>query len=614
MRIKPAIGSVVGPATANQWGQVLLTPGAYGLIEVFSDIGLARQHGVEILTKLTQGLATEPKSLKAVAAIAESISKSDLKTVLLLVPVGQVVYLALRGHGAVYLKRGEKIAALMKEAGDISGEVRRGDTLLLASDGFIQALSEAELTQTFDHLNAVEASEKLTLLLHEKANGFGSAALLFQVTDLVPAEAEETDRVNIIAQPRPMERKIWRPRRPDLASVKRFFRRRSFPRLSTLRHKLRQGLRSRNKLQVIVALCFLFLFVVSVVLGIRRQAMQKQSYTFIKAVNEAQHAFEEGVALLPLSPVKSRERLAQAKNLLEPLTKTVSPRSKEGRELFSFYQKVVDNLANAMQIIKGEPQLFFDTSLLKKDSVASAFYLDNDSLGIIDTPGRTVATLALSTKRGQIVAGGEAYQGATLISVDGDTLYTLVPEGIYAAKVGDKQKANLVMVIKKDNQWGTVAALVVYGGNLYLLDSSKSRIWKYTATENGFSAIREYLNPDTLPDLGRATGMAIDGSVWVGTGSGKIWRFTQGKENTFIPQGVEPSFGDNLVIYTSDAVKNLYVLDGQEKRVVVLDKDGIYLAQYVWEGNFQPGQLAVSETQKKILLLTEGKIYALELK
>jgi outer membrane protein assembly factor BamB len=169
-------------------------------------------------------------------------------------------------------------------------------------------------------------------------------------------------------------------------------------------------------------------------------------------------------------------------------------------------------------------------------------------------------------------------------------------------------------VIKKNDDWGMIRAAVTFGGNIYLLDTQKSRIWKYIGQESGFSEMREYLNPDTLPDLSGATGMAIDGSVWLGTTNGKILRFTQGKENAFTARGVEPALGMNLVVATSDSEKNLYILDKNNKRVVVLDKDGIYLAQYSWEKQIMASELAVSEKQGKIFLLAGGKLYSIDLK
>jgi hypothetical protein len=227
---------------------------------------------------------------------------------------------------------------------------------------------------------------------------------------------------------------------------------------------------------------------------------------------------------------------------------------------------------------------------------------------MVDKATQTVYALDVTSKSSQILGAGNMHD----VAIHGTNLYVLTDSGINEIQLTNKQ--TVANVVTKDSQWGTIGALVSFGGNLYLLDTKESRIWKYVATDTGFSELREYLNPDTLPDLSRANSMAIDGSVWIGTADGNIIKFTQGKVDTFIPQGVDPAFGQNLAVYTSDATTNFYVLDGQNKRVVVLQKDGTYLAQYVWKDAIIPTQLAVSETQKKIYLLASGQLYAIDLK
>ena len=106
--------------------------------------------------------------------------------------------------------------------------------------------------------------------------------------------------------------------------------------------------------------------------------------------------------------------------------------------------------------------------------------------------------------------------------------------------------------------------------------------------------------------------MTIDGSVWVGTTKGQILHFTQGQVNPFVPQGVDPALGNEIHVYTTDDTKNVYLLDADNSRVVVLDKNGVYLAQYRWTGG-RPRDFVVSEENKKILLLIDGKIYSVGL-
>ena len=568
MRLKPDVGSVVGPSDETHWGQTIFSPAAYGVVEV-TKVG-AQAYGVSLLTRISERFKDPPVSLAALEQFAHSLLTTEVDTIILLVPVGNIAYITIVGKGAVYLKRGNTISALLKGSGSISGSLAAGDTLVLASSSMVSAVPEASLVGMFDHLTAIEAAEKLTLFLHEAKSDVGAAALIFQVSEI------KTE-----------------PDRPRVATARPIMARIRFPRIHIRMRKLS-----------VITIVLLFVFLVSVTSGVVKKIRDSTSRDVSKVMIEATHLFDEGVALLDLNPVKGRERLGEAKEILEPY--------REDKRVADLYSRVMDNLTLAMHSVRAEPELFFDASLIKSGGSAQSLSLFEDLLGIFDAVNHSVYTLEVSTKKSTVIGGGEAVASGEHIAVYGDNAYISTDTGIAQVRTSDnKTTANF---ITKADQWGTISSVVAYGGNLYLLDTEKSRIWKYVATEKGFSEIREYLNPDSLPDLSKATSMAIDGSVWVSTSDGKVLRFTQGKEQTFLVQGVEPSLGQSLTVYTSDESKNVYILDRDNKRVVVLDKDGLYLAQYLWEGNVVPTQMVVSEKVKKILLLSEGKIFSLEIK
>lgn len=594
MQIKPVIGSVVGKTNDEHWGQVLTLPQAYGVVEIDDEHGTARDHGVDRLGKLSNLLEKFPTSLDEVKSVADGVMGDSLVTLLLLVPVGRIIYLALRGDGAVYLKRDSQLACLLRSEGGLSGEVRSGDTLLLLSRSFTSALTESELSGVFDHLSATEAAEKLTLLLHEASGGTGGAGLVFQVGGMIPVEDEVSDRAAVVAQP--VYEKV-----AGASGIARFHH---------ARGRFFSMLRGKNKFALLISFTLITVFLLSIIVGIGRQLSSGGNAQAEKTLVEATRIYEEGVALLDLNSLKGRERLTAAKDMLTPLASTSSNTSL-GRRIKSLAKQISDSLSLASQVTRGEPQLFYDAGLLKSSAAISAVAYDNDILVILDKTTRNVFSLDVSSKKGTIVAGGGAFAGSKFIGIHGDFVYVLADSGINSISLNDNTVVSAV--IKPDKEWGAVADLTAFGGNLYLLDTAKSRIWKYIATDNGFSTMKEYLNPDTLPDLSRATGMAIDGSVWLGTTDGKIYKFTQGKGDTYVPRGLDSAFGNNLKVYTSDSDNNLYVLDPDNKRVVVLGKDGIYVAQYVWAGNFRPSQIVVSEKLKKIFLLIDGKIYVLNL-
>lgn len=608
MEIKSSVGLAVGPANADHWGQVLVMPTAYGILEIEDPQGHAQQLGVAALSFLGESLSRGISSLAALEELTDRVADVGLKTLVLLVPVGKIVYFVLRGTGVVFIKRGAELASLMHKDGGLSGEVKKGDIFLLASAGFSNVLSYEELASLFDHLAPSDVAEKLTILLHEKTNGEGSVALVFGITEFVdtgmstPETTEKVEPAPTIARtpfamPTVISDGVARITRASL--------------ITRFRHYLvflRQHPRERTR---VIALALGSLFILSVMLGIWKQQTARKNEQLMAAISDAQHSFDEGVALTELNPLKGRERLNKAKDMLTPFLKTVSPRSSEGQQLTSLYQKITDNLTQAMQVTNSSLALFYDVTLLKKGAVASDIALNGDTLVIADSKTQTIYELTVSSKNGQIVGGGSTLSSVISVGIHGDEIYALTPEGIVSFDTSNDKSS---LTIKKDSSWGFVTSLVSFGGNLYVLDTQKGRIWKYVATDTGFSDIREYLNADTLPDLSLATGMTIDGSVWLGSTNGKIWRFTQGKDNSITPQGVDPPIGPKLSVYTSDDVQNVYVLDIQNHRVVVLDKTGMYLAQYQFDGTVTPTKLVVSESAKKILLLADGKIYVLPLK
>ncbi len=593
MRIKPSVASVVGPTTTTHWGQVLMLPNAYGVIEVEDSDGIARQVGVRALSLLNSALTKGITSLAQLQEAAEHTVNEGALTILLFVPVGSVAYIVLRGKGIVYIKRGNTLSKLINHNTAISGEVQTGDTFLFASCGFEKALGHEEISTLFDHLTPSEVAEKLTLMLHKKTAGVGSAALIYQVSGFIEHEP-------FVPQESSHELGVKRPHEMVLHRV--IARARRAARTVTFRPK--------NRIAAI-SVALGTLFVISVGLGIMKQTKKAKNQQIVRTLAEAQHAFDEGVALLDLNPVKGRERLTTAKASIEPLVSRMPPRSSEGRQLALLYTKIQEHLTQSLHSKTVTLQLFYDVSLLKKGSSIGDMALYQTALALLDTTTGTVYQLDIASKKGQIIAGGASFEGATLVGIHGDRHFVLGSSGIHQVDVDDKKTSSAV--ISKDDAWGDIRDLVSFAGNIYLLDAQKGRIWKYVVTEKGFSTIREYLNPDTLVDLSQATTLSIDGAVWVGTRIGKLFKFTQGKEDTFISIGIDPPLGTNLVAYTNDELKHLYVLDAENKRVVVLDKDGMYVAQYAWEDALPVSDLVVSEASGKILLLGEGKLYVIEL-
>lgn len=612
MRVHPVVASVVGGITDERWGQVLQTPHAYGVVEVFSYAGIARQRGIHTLTQLTRIFDMPPVSLAELEKVAETVAKdADIVSLILLVPVGKTLYIVSRGRGRVYLKRDNQFALLVNGTRSLSGDAQNGDVVIAASDGFARALTSEEITGVFDHLAPVEVAEKLTMRLHEKDGGEGGAALIFHITIEDDAESDGEEAAE------PVPAKI--PPAVRFRRVRAAGRRLTFSRQRTVVHTALSRMRGNPAFtpKRLVMYVLLFLFTVSVVFGIMHGQTTAVRGELTETISQAKHSYDEGLALLELNSVKGRQRLTTARDLLEPVVSR-NLDTAEGREASRLYADVTESLIRAMRAYEVVPELYFDVSLLKDGAAATDISLFEHTIGILDANGRTVFTLGAQAKSGKIVGGGAALTGAAHAALYADKMYVWTPDGVHLVRLSDNQ--TILRVIPKSPEWGKIADITVFGGNVYLLDIEKHRIWKYVATEDGlpagrqgFSDLFDYLNPDFFPDLSHARNLVIDGSVWLGTDNGSVVRFTSGQLNTFVTQGEDRPPGSSVRVYTSDSAQFVYVLDKDASRVVVYDKEGFYIAQYAWQDGTPATDLVVSEELGRLFLLAGGKLYTITL-
>ena len=103
--------------------------------------------------------------------------------------------------------------------------------------------------------------------------------------------------------------------------------------------------------------------------------------------------------------------------------------------------------------------------------------------------------------------------------------------------------------------------------------------------------------------------MAIDGEIWLLGSAGQINRLSAGEQVPFEVLNLPSPLGDPVKIFTQPALKNLYIIDRDEDRVVVLDKSGNFLQQFKGSVLDNANDLWVSSNEKSIFVLSGSKIY-----
>lgn len=166
-----------------------------------------------------------------------------------------------------------------------------------------------------------------------------------------------------------------------------------------------------------------------------------------------------------------------------------------------------------------------------------------------------------------------------------------------------------------DPKWHQGVEVKTFSRFVYILDPVEGNIWKYPKVRSKYSTSVAYNTQTPIKD---AVSFAIDGDVYVLMKDGTIKKFRKGEEQKFTVERLPSlALSNPTKIYTHPDIANLYVLDPQNNRVVVITKDrnGIatYSQQYIFTNITDLRDLYVDNVEKKLYVLTKDSIYGTDL-
>jgi len=541
-----------------------------------------------------------------------------------------VLYVGIIGSGGAKIYRDGKLLDLFKkprsnkETTVASGFVKINDLFLLYTSAFLIDITNEEMEENLKNNNAAEVSDRMAPYLMKGEKSSVKAAMIMGVVEREPSFASEEASADAeaLADKSAGKEVVEQPvtQTTDKREIKFFsgvregfsnFKNKAKPRIFLRKEG---GGENTKRTAFTIGIVLIVMLVASVSLGMKKREEGAFKKSFVPLYKEATDKYDEGASLLELNPPLSKTPLSEAKQKTEELLKLVGERKTEKAMVLELSNKIDDAIAGSSKTYKiSEPNVFYDLTILGDKAEGTGWSLYDKNALIFDMKNSTAYNVGLSGKSGGVVAGESDLNGVSIFSMgDGKVEFFSSSKGVLEATIG---KSGLDIVIKKDDEWGEIAGMAAFGKNVYLLDKNKSSIWKYAGGESGYLSKSNYFAIDIKPDLSKAVKIIIDGSVWINTTDGELFRYTTGRLDPINLSGLSENLGELTDFYTDDTSKFVYVLDQIKKRVVLFDKkSGVYQAQYVWENMKNITGIAADEENKKIFLLGGSKIYAIELK
>lgn len=141
----------------------------------------------------------------------------------------------------------------------------------------------------------------------------------------------------------------------------------------------------------------------------------------------------------------------------------------------------------------------------------------------------------------------------------------------------------------------------LFGSRLYLLDPTRNRIIRLSATENGYAGASVY--PKDGTDISSAADMAVDGAIWVLMKDGSVAKLMNGARESFAVPAPEPAVTTATRIVIPASGDSLFILEPSAGRVLRYRmKNGALVSQYVSPDLNDAADFAVADDGTRMLV------------
>jgi hypothetical protein len=497
--------------------------------------------------------------------------------------VKNALYVFILGSGRVYLKRDTTFGPILQLTADeetpikaASGFVQEEDVIILETKQFSDIIPAEKLTSVIDNLPPNEIVETLAPTIHGHEQG-GAAAVVISFKNVsaeAPSETSSEDKEDVEedktleegVEEAPIKTTVSKPN-AILGNITAFLGQL----FGNVKLKRQGGLNHSKKMYLSIAVIIVIVLVTSIFLAIKKQNEAKVKAMFDGVYPQALKKYEEGQSLVDLNQNLARDSFNSSKKVINDNIAKFAKDSKEQKQL----QDLLSKVDKAVGVTSG-----INTVEAKE----------------VETDKSDFLKFVTSSKA---IAFGQ----------DKENIYSVDKDGVYSVVKG---KENTKQIIKNDGDFKNPAGVSPYLSNIYVLDKTKGGVVKFVGGSDGFGKAKYFT--DSEPDLSSAKSIAIDGSIWILLSDGTVLKYTKGKADAFDLTGLDSPLSSPSKIYANTDLNNVYVLDNGNSRIVVLDKTGNYKEQYSSTVLSSAKELDILESDKKILVLSSGKIYQIDLK
>jgi len=552
------------------------------------------------------------------------------------------LYLSQSGPSEAYLIRDHgvsQITEIADQAEDLflnilSGQVMVDDVILLSSNRILRTLTANELADTLGKQNFRQASNQFRQELSQKseedllvtiigigkkeetpAAGFLNRMVSTAENAAAPLKAALASDDNLTQKDHGVEESLEADSQTISDSRPVTSRKtKVMPGKAAASAGLKKITQFRPQKNLLI-LAGVVLFLLLVGLGVKSISWESEEEVGLREeLNIAREALQQADTFIIQGERESaKEYLNKADQAVQEVFKSKSKLFRSDAQFI--LAAIKDKQLQVENAKQSTPSLVADLGA-KSDNFAArgvmeldgSFYVF-DNKNVIKTVRNVVESPAvLSASGGSVLAGASRPDQKTLVFLTDDPRLIEYREGI------------ITPMQTQDENWKKGIDIKTYGRFAYILAPTENQIWKYERRSANYSGATAY-NTGNI-EIADAISFTIDGSIFLMKASGEIMKLFRGQVTDYDFRELPsiPFSGPNLKIHTSAELDYIYILDPDNKRVLVFTK-GERFATYRRQVMFsnETGDLEdvrdfyIDESGQKVTLVTDDKVFEFNL-
>lgn len=362
------------------------------------------------------------------------------------------------------------------------------------------------------------------------------------------------------------------------------------------------GLALQRKIVVIVIVLVIALFAQSIVFSgirseqkLREETKQAQQDAITNAMSEIDAAILYG----------DDNRIQEAVTSLESQLANLDERT-----FSDSIQETENAIAEAKQKLQRireipEPaELASLSSLVENNPLVSLSFFQG-TIFSLDPSQRQIVAVDASSGESRVISLDESIPQ---YMTESDSSIYIVTQDFQLYQVTSASTSAQQVTFGGSDKTYNLAGIASYLNRLYLINITQNQILVGSRFAGGIGNPTAWL--DTPIDMTNASGLAIDGEIYVGFRNGTVRKFLRGVEQSFAIAELQDPINELSQIWTSETNDALYLLDKNLNRLIKVNKNnGSLIEQLIFPSLSEITAFSINEDSGTLFLLSGQSIY-----